>query len=563
MNRNAGSLLHRWRAVAAVLAAGLPVVWSLSAAAAIGLAPLPVGAQQPARLSASGDAERATAPAASASRLGGGLDVTPSSPGFQPYVPPGDSLLNLNLPRLGDAGNDDLSPMAERRLGDSILRELRAEGAMLDDIELSDFLNRFAARLTETSPARGYSFEFFLVKDESLNAFALPGGLIGVHTGLIEAAQTESELASVLGHEMGHVIQRHIARMLAQQRQTSLLQLAGLVLGVLAARSNPQAAMGAMTMGAGAQQQMMLSFSRDAEREADRVGLEILREAGFDPTGMVAFFGRLQNAGRLYEGAPAYLRSHPLTTERIADMQARIREQRYVQRPDSMEFRLVRAKLTALADGSVDGLRRTRAVFERQLREKTTGDEMATWFGIAIVALAQRDYDGSTKALAEVRRRLASAAPASPAQAMLDRLAAETRLQQRDPQGALAIAQAGLQRSPQSRALIYVQAGALIDAGQAPQATRFLEDQIAIYRSDANLWRLLARSYANQGQDALAHRASAEQYALTGGWMSAIEQLRLAQRSGKLDFYTASQVDTRLQEFQAIYTREKQEREGR
>lgn len=557
MNRHAGSLLRGWRAVAAVLAASLPIVWSLSVVTVIGLAPLPAGAHSP------GDPSvHAPAPAPAS---GGALDVAPASPGFQPYVPPGDTLLNLNLPRLGDAGNDDLSPAAERRLGDSILRELRAEGVMLDDIELSDFLNRFAARLTETAPARGYSFEFFFVKDESLNAFALPGGLIGVHTGLIQAAQSESELASVIGHEMGHVIQRHIARMLAQQRQTSLLQLAGLVLGALAARSNPQAAMGAMTMGAGAQQQMMLSFSRDAEREADRVGLEILREAGFDPTGMVAFFGRLQNAGRLYEGAPAYLRSHPLTTERIADMQSRIREQRYVQRPDSIEFRLVRAKLMALADTTVDGLRRTRAVFERQLREKTTGDEMATWFGLAVAALAQRDFEGSTQALAEARKRMGNtaSAAASPAQAMVDRLAAETRLQQRDPKGALAIAQAALQRSPQSRALMYVQASALIDSGQAAQASRFLEDQLAIYRSDATLWRLLAQAYSSQGKEALAHRASAEQYALMGGWMSAIEQLRLAQRSGKLDFYTASQVDTRLQEFQAIYTREKQEREGR
>ncbi len=552
MNRHAGSLLGTGRAVAAVLAAGLPVLWSLSVVATIGLAPLPVGAQPQA------PAETSVAPATD-----GSPNTAQPSSGFQPYVPPGDSLLNLNLPRLGDAGSDDLSPTAERRLGDSILRELRAEGVMLDDIELSDFLNRFAARLTETTPARGYSFEFFLVKDDSLNAFALPGGLIGVHTGLIQAAQSESELASVLGHEMGHVIQRHIARMLAQQRQTSLLQLAGLVLGALAARSNPQAAMGAMTMGAGAQQQMMLSFSRDAEREADRVGLEILREAGFDPTGMVAFFGRLQNASRLYDGAPAYLRSHPLTTERIADMQARIREQRYVQRPDSIEFRLVRAKLMAQADTTVDGLRRTRTLLERQLREKTTGDEMATWFGLAVTALAQRDADGSTQALAEVRKRMGSAAAASLAQAMIDRLAAETRLQQHDPKGALAIAQAALQRSPQSRALMYVQASALIDSGQAAQASRFLEDQLAIYRSDATLWRLLAQAYSAQGKDALAHRASAEQYALMGGWMSAIEQLRLAQRSGKLDFYTASQVDTRLQEFQAIYTREKQEREGR
>ena len=487
-----------------------------------------------------------------------------SREGFQPYVAPDDSLLNLNLPRLGDAGGEDLSPLAERRLGDAIMREMRADGDVMDDVEVADWLNRFAARLTDTAPARGFSFEFFVVKDESLNAFALPGGSIGVHTGLIEASQSESELASVLGHEMGHVIQRHIARMLAQARQTSMLQLAGLVLGALAARSNPQAAMGAMAMGAGAQQQMMLSFSRDAEREADRIGIEILRESRFDPNGMVAFFGRLQNAGRLYDNnAPAYLLTHPLTTERIADMQARVREQRYVQRVDSIEFRLVRAKLKALADTTTDGLRRTRALFERQLREKTTDDEAATWFGLATLALAQKDYALSAQALDETRRRIGAPLLNSPASAMIERVAAQARLDQHDPAGAVAIAQAALQRTPQARALMYIRAQGLIDVGQLPQAIRYLDEQISLYRSDANLWRLMAAAQSAAGHEALAHRASAERYALNGGWMSAIEQLKLARRAGQLDFYTASQVDSRLQEFQAIYTREKQEREGR
>jgi predicted Zn-dependent protease len=463
-----------------------------------------------------------------------------------------------NLPRLGDAASDELSPATERRIGDAILRDLRRDASVLDDAEITDYLNRFASTLTDTPAANGFAFEFFLVKDSTMNAFALPGGVIGVHTGLLIAAQSESELAAVLAHEVGHVTQRHIARMLAQQRQGSVLQIASLVLAALAARSNPQAAMGAVALGGSATQQMLLSFNRDAEREADRVGIEMLRDAGFDPNGMVAFFGRLQQATRVYESsAPAYLRTHPLTTERIADMQARIRESRYRQRADSLEFQLSRAKLKALAEPTVDGLKLVRAGFERQLRDKTTDDERAAWYGIAIAALAQRDYAGADRALAEVRRRT----PAG--HAFLERLAADIRLRSGDPKAAVAIAQAAATRYPQSRALVHMQAQALTDAGEHQKAVAYLKDQLSLYRSDPVLWRLLAQAYNAQGQLAEAHRAAAEEYALVGGWMAAIDQLRLAQRAGTLDFYTASQVDARIRDLQATYTREQQERAGK
>ena len=274
-------------------------------------------------------------------------------------VPPAAMPQANNLPRLGDAAAEDLSPAAERRLGERIMRDIRRDASVSDDVELAGYLNSLAAALTAS--AQGHSFELFLVKDPTMNAFALPGGFIGVHTGLIIAAETESELASVVAHEIGHVTQRHIARMLSDQRQTTLGTLASLVLAALAARSSPQAAIGIVTMASGAQQQQMLAFSRDAEREADRVGMDTLRASGFDPNGMVAFFGRLQQSSRTYEStAPAYMRSHPMTVERIADMQARVQEGRYRQHPDSIEFRLARARLRALGDGSVDALRAER-----------------------------------------------------------------------------------------------------------------------------------------------------------------------------------------------------------
>ncbi len=462
-----------------------------------------------------------------------------------------------NLPALGDAAGDDLSPGQERRLGEQIMREIRRERSVLDDAELTDFLNRFAQALTATPTASGFEFEFFLVKDPMLNAFALPGGYIGVHTGLIVAAQSESELASVLAHEIGHVTQRHIARMLAQQRQSSMIPLAALLLAVLAARSNPQAVPGIATLGMGVAQSQMLNFSRDAEREADRVGFESLRQAGFDPNGTVSFFTRLQQATRLMESnAPSYLRTHPLTSERIADMQARVSETRYRQRPDSLAFKLARVKLRALTDTSVDGLRNARSTFERQIRDNA-GEDAMNWYGVAVAAVAQRDFASADRALAEVHRRL----PVG--HEFIERLAAESKLAAGNAEEALRIAEAAATRYRDTRALAQVRAEALLAAKAFPRAATFLREQLEVHRSDPQLWRMLAEAENGAGRTALAHRASAEEYALTGGWLAAIEQLRLAQRSGGLDYYTGSQVDARLREIQAEYTRERRERQER
>jgi predicted Zn-dependent protease len=460
-----------------------------------------------------------------------------------------------NLPRLGDAGGEELSPTTERRIGESIVREMRRRGVIHDDVEVTDYLNRFAAGLTSTTPAAGFDFEFFVIRDGTLNAFALPGGFIGVHTGLIVGAQTESELASVLAHEIGHVTQRHIARMLARERQASVVMMAAMVLAALAARSNPQAVGGLASLGSTVAQQQMLGFSRDAEREADRVGLEILRQGDFDANGMVAFFGRLQQSGRLYENsAPEYLRTHPVTSERIADIQGRLSETRYRQRPDSIEFRLARAKLRALADTGVDGLRQARTHFERGLRERTI-DATAGWFGMATTTAAARDWAGARKAIAETRRRL----PAG-SHPFVERLAAQVELDAGDPAAATKLLDAALARNPAARALMRLRAAALLAAHDPAAAAPFLEEALTVHRSDPELWRMLSEAYGSLDQRARAHRAAAEQFVLLGATPAAIEQLRLAQGAGGLDFHTASQVDARRRVLEAEWRVEQEER---
>ncbi|MDP1897473.1 MAG: M48 family metalloprotease, partial [Sulfurimicrobium sp.] len=252
------------------------------------------------------------------------------------------------LPDLGESSQAVFSLQQEQRIGESIMADIRASRELMRDAEVTDYLNALGARLIANSQDSARIFEFFALRDSTLNAFALPGGFIGVHSGLILSAQSESELASVLAHEISHVTQRHLARVIAGTQKNTLTTLAALAVAILAARSNPQVANAALVTAQATGVQSRLDYTREHEREADRIGLQVLNASGFDPRAMVDFFGRMQKYGRLYENnAPVYLRTHPLTTERIADVENRVDALPYRQVPDSLDFQLVRAKLEA------------------------------------------------------------------------------------------------------------------------------------------------------------------------------------------------------------------------
>ena len=468
-----------------------------------------------------------------------------------------------NLPNLGGSEREDLSPLMERRLGEQIMRDIRRDRDYLSDAPTLEYLNGFGNSLVAARPEvrgeAGYDFFFFPVRDASLNAFALPGGFIGVHSGLLLAAQSESELASVLAHEIGHVSQRHIARMLGNQKQDMLVPLAAMVLGALAASRSPDLAMATMMGGQGFAIQRQLNFSREAEREADRVGLQILVEGGFDTSGMVAFFGRLQNASRAYnDSAPAYLQSHPLTTERIADIQARIRDQRYRQRADSIEFQLIRARVRVLQDASAQGLRESASAFENQLLQKSRVQTAAAKYGLAMVALRQND---PKRALALVDdARTAALKDSAPIAA----LSIEARMAAGQSAEALKEAEAARRAFPLSRGFAMQYADALISAGRNDEAVAFLRDQAQLYRSDIDVQEHLARAYAAQGKQALQHLALAEAYALKGALPAALDQLQIARRSPDASFYDQSIIDAREREFQERRREElKEDKEAR
>lgn len=460
-------------------------------------------------------------------------------------------VLAEGLPDLGESASVDLSPQMERRIGESIIRDIRLrDPAYLDDPEVIAYLNQLGARLAAATPDVKQDFEFFAVRDNTLNAFAMPGGFIGVHTGLIVASQSESELAGVLGHEMAHVTQRHIARMVGKQKEASMISIATLLVGILAARSNSQMGQAAIATGAAAGIQTQLNYSRDFEREADRIGIATLEGAGFDARGMAGFFDRLQRFSRLYENnAPAYLRTHPLTSERISDMENRAQQRPYRQVPDSIDFELIRAKLRVQQVSAQDAV----VEFETQLREKKFSSEIAARYGLARALLAKKNYPAAEQELATLRH-LKAASP------IVETLAAELKSARGDVPGSVQAYREARGRYPQSRALAYGYIEALLAASDAQEALRTTKGELENHPSDPRLHGLQAKSYAALGKRLQQHRAQAELYVLQGQLPAAISQLQLAQKAGDGDFYELSAVDARLRELKARQLEEAKER---
>ncbi|WP_329605470.1 M48 family metalloprotease [Undibacterium umbellatum] len=462
-----------------------------------------------------------------------------------------------NLPTLGDTSREDLSPLAERKLGEQIMSFVRRDPDFMNDAPVSEYLNRLGNKMLESrQDARGetsYNFEFFAVRDPVLNAFAFPGGFIGFHSGLILAAQTESELASVMGHEIGHVSQRHIARMLTSQKNDALIPLAALALAVLAARSSPDAAMAIATGGQGLAIQKQLNFGRDAEREADRVGFQILRESGFDTSGMVSFFGRLQNASRNYnDNLPPYLRSHPLTSERIADIQSRLIDERYRQHADSLEFLLTKARVRVLQDSTIQGLMDASTFFDNQLKSGKLEDQITARYGLAFVAYKRLEFASARKQLEQSRKMLEQSTVykgmLSYSNMYVD-LSIDILIGDKQTAAAVKEAEKGMRDLPLSRGVALQYAEALLADSKEEKAAVFLRDQIVLYRQESQLFHLLAKVYAAQGKQAAQHVALAEAYGIEGNLAAALQQLDIARREKDALYYELSVIDAREREW--------------
>ncbi|MBJ9899036.1 M48 family metalloprotease [Burkholderia cenocepacia] len=481
----------------------------------------------------------------------------------------------LELPDLGDGSGGALTPRAERRLGERVMREVRRDPDYLDDWLVRDYLNATAARLAAAAAARyigGYApdFDLFPVRDPQINAFSMPGGFIGINSGLVVTTQTESELASVVGHEMGHVLQRHIARMIGASEKTGYTALATMLLGVLAgvlARSGDLGS--AIAMGGQAYAvDNQLRFSRSAEREADRVGFQLLAGAGYDPYGMPGFFERLDRASMGDAGVPAYARTHPLTGERIADMEDRARRAPYRQPRQSAEYGFVRARLRVLQNRAPTDISAEARRMQLEIDDRTAPNVAANWYGIALANTLLGQYDAADKALASARcafdareRRDDDPATSSPS---LDVLAADIARRAGRTDDAVRLSALAQRRWPASPAAIVAHLQALIAARRFAEAQTLARAQAKADPEQPDWWDYLAKSSDGKGDVLARRRALAEKLALDGAWPSAIRQLKEARDAKDVSFYEQSIIGARLLEFEARYKEERDdEKNGR
>jgi len=455
--------------------------------------------------------------------------------------------LSDGLPDLGDISQATITPQQARQIGEQAMMQIRASKEYLDDSEVNDYLNKIGGRLAENSPEPSLDFEFFAVNDYSVNAFALPGGFIGVNAGLILITQSESELASVLSHEISHVTQHHLERMVEAQRGSGLISMAAIALAILAARTNPQVSEAAIASIQAGNVQRQLNFTRADEEEADRIGLQLLQKSGFNTHAMPDFLRRLQTSTRLLDNnAPNYMRDHPITSDRIAEIENRVRNLPYLLIPNSLDFQLVRTKLIAAQKSAPDAI----AYFSAALGPENFGNPVAQRYGLVRALLRDNQVEKASREMSLLRKQ-AESSPASMNNDMIATLQGKVLRAEKNNVAALSFYRGAIQDFPQHRALIYDYTDLLLQDKQPETAVKLLAEQVTLHPSDTTLYDLQARAYAMQGKALEQHQAQAYSYAWQGNLKAAMEQLRLAKQAGG-SFYQLSSIESDINELRQM-----------
>lgn len=481
------------------------------------------------------------------------------------------------LPLLGDGS--EMSSNEERRLGDRIVRELYRDPDYFDDPVLTDYVQDIWQPLLAAARLRGdlstelderFAWQILLGRDRSVNAFALPGGYLGLNLGLLAVVTSRDELASVLGHELSHVTQRHISRLMTKNSQQTPWLIGAMILGALAASKGNSSGEALMVGGQALSAQSQLNFSRDMEREADRIGFGVMTQAGFEATGFVSMFDKLQQAARHNDsGAYPYLRSHPLTTERIADMHSRLplgSTHGTAPVPTVLHAMMV-ARARVLANSGVDALRTWQAqVNDAAFSALAPAAQAGLLYGATLAASRLRDPALSQRNVQRLQGLVASDAAALTQARWLgvEMLLAANQGKPTNP-GLTPLAAlspwAGVGKQPRARLFLQTQVALQNpDAATLETAAQGLQDRVASHAQDAAAWHWLARVYAAQNQPLRALRAQAEERVAQFDYTGALDRLRAAQeqhhdRSTKPDnaeHIDASIIDTRRRQVEAL-----------
>ncbi|MES9991119.1 MAG: M48 family metalloprotease [Candidatus Thiodiazotropha sp.] len=458
----------------------------------------------------------------------------------------------IQLPELGSPSDQYLTPRDEARLGREFMLNLRKTGKVLDDPQISEYIQQLGDKLLKQSDAVGEKFTFFIVDQPEINAFAGPGGYIGIYSGLILATQSESELASVIAHEIAHVTQKHLLRAFdAANRmsgKTAALLLASILVGVA---GSPDAGLAMATGVQASTIQEQINFTRSNEEEADTVGIQILAKSDFNPRAMPIFFERLTHASRLYEsGIPEILRTHPVTTNRIADALGRAEKYSYRQFPGNLSYHLTREALrvrqfkdpskavTHFATGLDDG---------RYLNQE------AHRYGHALALAANRQLTEAEKIIDALQQK-------NPSQIEYILAAADLAGRRGNNEKVLKILDTYYSLMPDNYPLASAYIEALTTANRLGKAREITQQSITLRNNEPRLYRLLSKIEELDNNPVESHRMLAEAFVANGELAAAVQQLEISLNNvNKSDFYLTSRIESRLNKLRELLKAEERD----
>lgn len=450
---------------------------------------------------------------------------------------------NIQLPEIGDPSGSLMTPAQEQRLGQAFMRSIRKNMNVESDPLLADYIRSLGAKLVSNSPAASQPFNFFLINDPVINAFAGPAGHIGIYSGLVLATESESELASVVAHEIAHASQRHLARTFDEASRLSL-PMAALAIAAIVVGSHMDSGELAAAASVGLQAGMIqhqINFTRANENEADRVGIQILADSNLDPRAMPVFFERMGRATRFHGvELPEFLRTHPVTTNRIADSRGRAEAYPYRHHPEDIRYHLLRA---TLRERQFENPGDAVEFFAKTLADGRYRNKSGQRYGYVLALMRARKYP-------QAREEMNKLLQEDPHQIAFVITSAHLSLKSGQPKQALSSLEARLRLFPGNYPLTLSYAQILLDQGQPVAAGDSLLKLIPDHPQDARLYRLLSRAAGDAGQTNQAHEYMAEYHYLSGDLEPAIQQLQIALQNQEIELFRSARMAARLRQFQ-------------
>ncbi|KAF3980995.1 MAG: M48 family metallopeptidase [Methylococcales symbiont of Hymedesmia sp. n. MRB-2018] len=447
---------------------------------------------------------------------------------------------DIQLPDMGDSSGTLISPLQEKELGDAFFRSLHSKIKINQDPEIQHYIQSIGRQLVANSDLPSSPFHFFVVLDKKINAFAGPGGYIGINAGLFLLTEAESELASVIAHEVAHVTQRHLYRAFEATSKLSIptvaVTLAAILLGTQS-HALGQAALVAIQAGS---VQFQIDFTRDNEKEADRVGMKTLSKSSFNPRSMPAFFERLQQSTRYYsQGLPEFLRTHPVSSSRIADTRGRANKYGYKQYPDSHDYLLTRVKLRVMiATDSKQVLK----YFQIREQQGTKEQRAITRYGVALAQMELQNFSSAKHILQQLTTEY-------PNQAQYAYAFINLAIASNNYSDAIKLLHKYVTHFPSNQAIKIKYISILLETGNIEKAKTILQSLDYASKKRPLYYELMAQSYAKSDQAAESRHYLAEYYYAMGHTQSAILQIKLAKKAKGINFYLQAILDERLQFF--------------